>query len=117
MSNNADRSSIGSDSDEEISEKEDVWKVVSALLRSRGFIQNQLNSFNKFFNQTLPEMVTDSVISFRHRNNEYILSIVVSCLSPMRGSWTHGSSKDSTRIEHLNEASSIRQKETVQMQT
>ncbi|KAK0578011.1 hypothetical protein LWI29_003649 [Acer saccharum] len=70
MSNNADRSSIGSDSDEEISEKEDVWKVVSALLRSRGFIQNQLNSFNKFFNQTLPEMVTDSVISFRHRNNE-----------------------------------------------
>ncbi|TXG47387.1 hypothetical protein EZV62_026681 [Acer yangbiense] len=70
MSNNADRSSIGSDSDEEISEKEDVWKVVSALLRSRGFIQNQLDSFNKFFNQTLPEMVTDSVISFRHRNNK-----------------------------------------------
>ncbi|KAK3187978.1 hypothetical protein Dsin_027539 [Dipteronia sinensis] len=62
--NNAGRSSTGGDGDEEISTKE-VWTVVSAFFRSRGIVQNQIDSFNKFYNQTLPEMVTGAVISFR----------------------------------------------------
>ncbi|KAK2644056.1 hypothetical protein Ddye_019251 [Dipteronia dyeriana] len=59
MSNNAGSTGGGGDGDKEIS-NEDVWTVVSALFRSRGFVQNQIDSFNEFFNQTLPEMVTST---------------------------------------------------------
>ncbi|KAK3187983.1 hypothetical protein Dsin_027544 [Dipteronia sinensis] len=70
--NNAGRSSTGSDGDEEISTKE-VWTVVSAFFRSRGFVQNQIHSFNKFFNQTLQEMVTGAVISFRPETRREVI--------------------------------------------